>query len=549
MTSRVSFLACLACRQERLKCDALTPACGHCAQTGTECSYTKSQRRSKSSTRKRRARSNVPLEQPDELTVNIVDLPREQHLPCGSQSTESRASSVNLIGPEGKMAHATRPAFGSQTPGSSLARNESYLFSIYYAYFHPAHPILLPWQLFKQAQLPSYLKQVVEFVATHFTTGASGDTYRNTIVETVLKQAPAVEKVQALLLLSIALHSRTEHVESEICLAAAVDLALELGLHRATYAETASPNDSIRAECLRRTWWEVFVIEGLLVFFGKQRICRTALVPLEVPLPCEESTYQEGLTLPIPQTITQFDARIFSDEEREFSSYAYRIDAVRILNWTLTNREMVGCQQKLTEAVDARIASWFHHLPSAKAELLRPDGSVDEIMFQAVMIVNSASIHINFSHSDLLSSPAAISDVICSHQGSTGDTPFSSHTHAMKAIKAATELSSLAAISLPVEKHTPFLVCALALSCVVQLAACSDKAGQTLDATRDHIALSLGVLKSMGQNWALSQMIMHQVKAVARDVLDLGIGTPKDLFDFTTFLDMNGQFFMDGVIN
>lgn len=499
--------------------------------------------------RKRRARSNFSTEQPDELTVNIVDFPREQHLPRCPQSTESRASSVNPISTEGTTPHATQPASGSLTPGSSLAGSDSYLFSIYYTYFHPAHPILLPWKFFKEAHLPSYLKQVVEFVATHFTTGASSDTYRNTIVGTVLKQTSAVEKVQALLLLSIVLHSRTEHVESEICLAAAVDLAFELGLHRATYAETASPNDPIRAECLRRTWWEVFVIEGLLTSFGKQRICRTALVTLEVPLPCEESTYQEGLTLPIPQTITQFDARIFSDEEREFSSYAYRIEAVRILHWTLTNREPVGCQQRITEAVDARITSWFHHLPSAKAELLRPDGSVDEIMFQAIMIVNSASIHVNFSHSDLLSSPAAISDVVCSHLGSTGDSPFSPHTHAMKAIKAATELSSLAAISLPVGKHTPFLVCALALSCVVQLAACSDKAGQTLDATRDHIALSLGVLKSMGQNWAISQMIMHQIKAVARDVLDLGIRTPMDLFDFTALLDINGQFFMDGGVN
>jgi hypothetical protein len=436
---------------------------------------------------------------------------------------------------------AQRAPQNPSSDSSLSARSDNYLFAIYYTYFHPAHPILPPWNLFQKAHLPSYLKQVVEFIAAHFTPTASSEAYRHTIVGTVLKQAPEAEKVQALLLLSIVLHSRTEHVESKNCLAAAVDLAFELGLNRATYAETESPNDPIRAECLRRTWWELFVIEGLLKSFGVQHICRTALKPLEVPLPCEESIFREGLTLPNPQTISEFDARFFAEEEPGFSSYAYRIDAVRILNCALKIREMAGSHENLIEAIDARVASWFLNLPSSKAKLLRQDGSVNEIMFQACMIVNIASIHLNFARSGLMSSSAVATDIICIHQGSPKDSVFSHHSHAAKAVRAANEISSLAAISSPVEKHTPLLTCALALSCIVQLAAV--KAGQMSDAARDRIGLNLGVLKSMGRTWAMSKTTMQKAKAVARDVLALGTQPPVDLFDFTTLLDLNEQLF------
>ncbi|KAJ5295351.1 hypothetical protein PENANT_c001G06278 [Penicillium antarcticum] len=443
------------------------------------------------------------------------------------------------------MASDTRQAPQNVTPESPVStRSDSYLFAIYYTYFHPAHPILPPREHFQEAHLPSYLRQAVKFVASHFTSSVSSETYGHAIVETVLRAGPSANKVQALLLLSVALHSRTEHVESKKCLNAAVDLAFELGLDRATYAETESPNDPTRAECLRRTWWEIFVIEGLLISFGVQHTCRTAVKPLEVPLPCEESTFREGLTSSNPQTIAQFDTHVFADEEPEFSSHTYRIDAVRILNWALKIRDMSGSNENLIEAIDARIASWFLNLPSSKAELLRQDGSVNEIMFQACMIVNIASIHLNFSRSGLMSSSAVSADVICSQQVSPRDSAFSHNCHAAKALRAANELSSLAAISSPVEKHTPLLTCGLALSCIVQLAVI--KAGKMSDANRDRIGLNIGVLRSMGRTWAISKLTMQKIKAAARDVFALGSQPPVDLFDFTTLLDLNEQFLVDG---
>ncbi|KAJ5097904.1 hypothetical protein N7532_004905 [Penicillium argentinense] len=545
-----SLLACLRCRQAHLKCDGNSPTCSRCAVNGAQCNYTKSRRGYKGPSKKRRADEGSPDQMlPVGPAIGRPDVSVDWNLQAGSYhytpvmpllSSASASPGIHEI--PFTATPTARPMAGPLTPDSSSSvGGDGYLLDIYYTNFHAAHPILPPLRFLYRANFPVYLEQVMKFIGTHFTPAASSENYRPTVVVGVWDQAPSVEKVQALLLLSIVLHSRNERAEAGNCLAAAVDLAFELGLNQATYAETASNGDPIRAECLRRTWWELFVIEGLLTALGVQSVYRTNLVLPEVSLPCEEKIYLEGMAPPTPPTIAQFDERVFAEEERDFSSYSYRIEAVRILGRVVATQEMTEGQQDHVEAIDARIASWYHHLPESKAELMRPDGSVDEVMFQATMIVNGASIYLNFPRSDLLSSPAVASEVICGHHGPISVPAFSHHAHAMKAVKAASELSTLAAMRLPVERHTPFFICALTLSSIVQLAACSVKAGQMPDPSRDRIGLTIGVFRTLARTWAISQSIMRQIKAVARDVLELGVRPSMDTIDLTSYLD-TGRF-------
>lgn len=539
-----SLLACLHCRQKHLKCDGKTPICGRCALTGTVCNYTKSRRGYKGPSKKRRAEPNTPDQQPADPSLGMMDVPVDWSLQNGYSYgatvplPSSGSESPGLTDMAMSMAPSTRPATGPLTPDSSSSvGGDGYLLDIYYTNFHAAHPILPPLRFLYRGLFPTYLEQVMKFIAAHFTPAASPETYRPTVVANVQEQAASVEKVQALLLLAIVLHSRNERKEAGGCLASAVDLAFDLGMHEASYAEIVSNGDPIVAECLRRTWWELFVIEGLLTALGVQSVFRTNLVRLDVPLPCEERIYQDGLTPPPPPTIDQFDQRVFADEERDFSSYCYRIEAVRILGRVVTTQQMIEGQQDHVEAIDARIASWFHHLPESKVELLRPDGSVDEIMFQATMIVNGASIYLNFPRSDLLSSPAVAAEVVCGNHGPISIPAFSHHSHAMKAVKAASELSALAAIrQTPVERHTPFFICALVLSSIVQLAACSVKAGQMPEPSRERIGLTIGIFKSLGRTWAISKSIMRQIKAVSRDVLEIGVRPTLDPVDLTFWI-------------
>ncbi|KAJ5894853.1 hypothetical protein N7495_006544 [Penicillium taxi] len=545
--SSPSLLACLACRHKHLRCDAKTPICGRCATNGSECLYTKSRRGYQSRfTKKRRAEPEysdppmdpVAVEAPVEAPVDWSIQAGFQHTPASTTAPFSTSTSPSMRDLPVSVLSTPRLGTGPLTPESaSSVAGDGYLLDIYYTYFHSAHPILPPLRFFLRGNFPPFLEQVMKFIASHFTPAANSEFYRPTVLIDVQNEETSVEKVQALLLLAIVLHSRNERGEAGICLANAVDLAFELGMHQESFADSASNGDPIRAECMRRTWWELFVIEGLLTALGVQRVYRTNLVPPEVRLPCEERIYSDGLVPPPPPSIAQFDERVFSDEDRDFSSYAYRIEAVRVLGRVVATQEMTEGQQNHVEAIDARIASWFHHLPESKMELLRPDGSVDEIMFQATMIINGASIYLNFPRSDLLSSPAVAAEVICGQSGPVSIPAFSHHVHAIKAMKAASELSSLAAIRMPVERHTPFFICALTLSSIVQLAACSIKAGQMPDPSRDRIGLTIGVFKSLGRTWAISQSIMRQIKAVARDVLQVGVRPTMDQIDLISMLD------------
>ncbi|CRG86591.1 hypothetical protein PISL3812_03601 [Talaromyces islandicus] len=556
-----SPLACLTCRQKHLKCDGQQPVCGRCMSNQLICEYTPSRRGYKGPSKKRRADPPPPTD-----PMQMMADPRLFALDSSNPEIPSSWNiPSNSVGPTIPAAQTTPPEMG-QTPrpsgiqpeavtarspltpdSSSVVSSDGYLVDVYYSNFHAAHPILPPLHKLYRYCPPHYLEQVIKFVGAHFTTAASPETYRPSVVAEVVDQPPSPEKVQALLLLTIVLHSRNEREEAGSILAQAMDLAYEIGLHRRSFAETVGESDPMREESLRRTWWELFVIEGMLTALGVRSVFTANTIPLEVPLPCEERTYQDGVLFPLasPPTIAQFDDRVFADEDIDFSSFSYRIEAVRILGRVVSLSEMVTGQQELVESVDARIVSWFHHLPESKMELMLADGTVDEMMFQAKMVVNGASIYLHFPRSDLLSSPAVAAEVICGHSGLCLMPAFSHHSHAMKAVKAASEISNLAAIRMPETKHTPFFICALVLSSIVQLAAYSVKAGQVPDPRRDRLSLTVGVFRSLGKTWAISQSVNRQIRAVARDVLDIGVrpATDQNSLDFTAFLE-GSQFWL-----
>jgi hypothetical protein len=527
------------------------------------CEYTPSRRGYKGPSKKRRAdppSTDSPQMMSDPrlfaLDGRNPEIPSNWNMPSSGAGPISTLPAAQTTPPEMGQTPARPSGIQSQvvnarsplTPdSSSTVGTDGYLVDVYYSNFHAAHPILPPLHKLFRNSPPHYLEQVIKFVGAHFTTAASPETYRPYVVAEVVDQPPSPEKVQALLLLTIVLHSRNEREEAGSMLAQAMDLAYDIGLNRRSFAETVGEADPIREESLRRTWWELFVIEGMLTALGVRASFTANTIPLEVPLPCEERIYQDGGLFPLasPPTIAQFDDRVFADEDIDFSSFSYRIEAVRILGRVVSLSEMVTGQQELVESVDARIVSWFHHLPESKMELMLADGTVDEMMFQAKMIINGASIYLHFPRSDLLSSPAVAAEVICGHSGLCLMPAFSHHSHAMKAVKAASEISNLAAIRMPETKHTPFFICALVLSSIVQLAAYSVKAGQVPDPRRDRLSLTVGVFRSLGKTWAISQSVNRQIRAVARDVLDIGVrpATDQNSLDFTAFLEGN-QFWL-----
>lgn len=102
--------------------------------------------------------------------------------------------------------------------------------------------------------------------------------------------------VQALFLLAIGLHIENDDEDSASVLTSAVALALELGLNRRDFAHINGENNSLLEESWRRTWWELFVIDGMMGGVNQKYNLQLMMVDMNVTLPCEEIDYAPGVS-------------------------------------------------------------------------------------------------------------------------------------------------------------------------------------------------------------------------------------------------------------
>lgn len=170
------------------------------------------------------------------------------------------------------------------------------MIQLYYQNFHPSHPILLPRKALHtplRHHLPRYLVSLTRYIGAHF--------YPNpTFQESYARAADAARvapdtdgpfKVQALLLLAIVDHAHGAEDRALLSLHAAISLALEIGMHRAGFANTHSRDSSLLAESWRRTYWELFVVDGLMAAMRDQAPFRLYTQPADAGIPCQEIVY------------------------------------------------------------------------------------------------------------------------------------------------------------------------------------------------------------------------------------------------------------------
>jgi len=87
----------------------------------------------------------------------------------------------------------------------------------------------------------------------------------------------------------------------------------------------------------------------------------------------------------------QFRDRTFFSQDIVHSSFAYRVEAVRILGTILQlDRSIYAQDSNETAAIEASLNSSLLFLPPAKREILNCEGQVDEMLFQAHMIINAS---------------------------------------------------------------------------------------------------------------------------------------------------------------
>lgn len=101
--------------------------------------------------------------------------------------------------------------------------------------------------------------------------------------------------VQAMMLLVIGLDGEEQYSKAKEFLDEAKELALQIGLHTRSFAVLHGGGHPVLEESWRRTWWELFILDGM--FAGVHRVTDFTLfdIPAEVALPCEEWQYLSGV--------------------------------------------------------------------------------------------------------------------------------------------------------------------------------------------------------------------------------------------------------------
>lgn len=175
----------------------------------------------------------------------------------------------------------------------------------FYAHSFASHPFLLPKDaLFRHMRKTGHkldhLVAAIRYVGALYLD--AGPARANFLDEALrLVRSPATPKdgflVQALLLLIVALDGSCQQDQARELLGEAEAIALEIGLNTRQFAAQHGQGSPVLEESWRRTWWDLYVVDGMVA--GVHRVTNFALydMPADVALPCEEAEYLSEVSL------------------------------------------------------------------------------------------------------------------------------------------------------------------------------------------------------------------------------------------------------------
>lgn len=177
-----------------------------------------------------------------------------------------------------------------QTPANILSDP---LIQLFYQNFHPPHPFILPLEALRgplRDHLPPHLVATMRYVGSHFFSEPfDNEAFKHASYVALSDATPSDGfRVQSLLLLALVFQGRGKEERARATLRTAVDLALDLGMHRATFAHYSSAGSVILQEMWRRTFWELYVVDTIISH--ESLLFHTVS---DVPLPCEDDIYNE----------------------------------------------------------------------------------------------------------------------------------------------------------------------------------------------------------------------------------------------------------------
>lgn len=493
--ANASSRACLSCRNKHLKCDGQTPVCARCADADISCVFVKSRRGYRGSAKKPSLDASTVPEIFNSSTFNVpqdLSSATELQFPVQQDPTSLSNETISMPGVE------------------SDDVDDEYLVDMYYQNVHPAHPFILPRRVYLQDRtvFPTHLRNTICFIASHHSSHCS-DAYQG---RSNLVFDPSIPedgfKVQALILLTLTSYARFERDVGNRALTAAIDLALRIGLNSNSFAYNQNP---VFQESWRRTWWELYTITGLISLIGGTNLRLSQPDHMILPAHCED--YETCQTFRI-KTTEEMQQRFSTESNERWSSFAYRVEAMRILSNVLDIAPDTAGPR--CDAANASISSFLLSLPPDKSDGLKNDGETDEVMSCALMIIHLASICLHLPRSNL-AAVRGFKTVCGNERGHIGAEETKAH-HAA-ALRSAKALSNLISSRSSLKSLSPCFSCAIAFAAVVQLSECLVRKSPESNYLKEHVQLELSALKVLGKIWPIARVVRGQIAQFSREVL------------------------------
>ena len=216
---------------------------------------------------------------------------------------------------------------------------------------------------------------------------------------------------------------------------------------------------------------------------------------------------------------------------------------------------------------DTTLTAWCSLLPRSKRRILRDDGTVDELLFKANILMhtydysNKQGLQLNLSsyivdlHREL--SNLKYSPIESISRCAPPPPPDSNHMikedariHTAKVLYSVDKLNELLTLPTRFTTHTPFIICMISNMTIAHLSACRYVFQKPrLQLERDKIRLNMGVLKMLGEFWPAGKREFRDMGIIAREILSLADeeiqipetkpAVPLDALDFNFNFDVN----------
>jgi hypothetical protein len=328
-------------RGKHLKCDGQVP-CSRCRSSESECVYVASRRGYKGPRRgtlhnpNKRPRSSSPpatntvgdscpmllgqAGNPAPVPTSVaafnpaIVLPQTPNSPFANTPN---MSNLQVYRPYGLVSShdatnlmLSQPQNGvpSQYPVPTIAER---CLDSFYHHFHGSHPFVVPKEhLLRLAQEGDlqHLLAAIRYVGSLFIdAGPSRAMFFDEAVR--LAYEPSCPKdgflVQTLLLLLIGLDGSCQQEKAREILGDVERIAIQLALNTRQFATLNGRGNPILEESWRRTWWDLYVVDGMVAGVHRQTNFLLFDMPSDVALPCEEHQYLSGVRP--PSRLTQSD--------------------------------------------------------------------------------------------------------------------------------------------------------------------------------------------------------------------------------------------------